>query len=214
MPNIVNDDFSGFSRMDPTMFRSPGDKVSSLARNKASLSVLASDVTIVRTTSRTRELLPCPPQSWQSSKQKLGPSSASPGRRKRQPIPVFLPGTSHGRLQSMGLQRVGHDWVTSLSLSASPEPSSIFPGVHIIQTLAVSYASQLQRLCRGVKRKKQRRLGPSSNLVHRLPLTTAGWTRVDLWAKTNQQVLSWEFKLETVNSWVEGELMEGEQLEC
>ena len=68
MPNIVNDDFSGFSRMDPTMFRSPGDKVSSLARNKASLSVLASDVTIVRTTSRTRELLPCPPQSWQSSK--------------------------------------------------------------------------------------------------------------------------------------------------
>lgn len=44
MPNIVNDDFSGFSRMYPTMFRSPGNKVSSLTRNKASLSVLVSDV--------------------------------------------------------------------------------------------------------------------------------------------------------------------------
>ena len=30
-----------------------------------------------------------------------------------------------GRLQSMGLQRVGHDWATSFSLSAS---SDIFPG--------------------------------------------------------------------------------------
>ena len=45
-------------------------------------------------------------------------------RRKWQPTPVFLPGESHGRrnlvtvyrLQSMGLQRVGHNWVTSLSL--------------------------------------------------------------------------------------------------
>ena len=38
-----------------------------------------------------------------------------PWRRKRQPTPVLLPGKSHGwmeepgRLQSMGLQRVGHD---------------------------------------------------------------------------------------------------------
>ena len=35
-------------------------------------------------------------------------------RRKWQPIPVFLSGEFHaeesGRLQSMGLQRVGHDW--------------------------------------------------------------------------------------------------------
>ena len=40
----------------------------------------------------------------------------SPWRRKWQPIPVFLPGKipwteEPGRLQSMGLQRVGHDWV-------------------------------------------------------------------------------------------------------
>ena len=45
-----------------------------------------------------------------------------PWRRKWQPTPVFLPGKSHGwknlvRLQSMGLQRVGHDWATSLTHS-------------------------------------------------------------------------------------------------
>ena len=39
----------------------------------------------------------------------------SPWRRKWQLTPVFLPGESHGiekagRLQSTGLQRVGHDW--------------------------------------------------------------------------------------------------------
>ena len=41
-----------------------------------------------------------------------------PRRRKWQPAPVFLPGESHGQrslvdyIQSMGSQRVGHDWVT------------------------------------------------------------------------------------------------------
>ena len=43
-------------------------------------------------------------------------------RRQWQPTPVLLPGNSHGRrslgrLQSLGLQRVRHDWATSLSLS-------------------------------------------------------------------------------------------------
>ena len=43
-------------------------------------------------------------------------------RRKWQPTPIFLPGKSHGRrnlvrLQSMGSQRVGHDWATSLTHS-------------------------------------------------------------------------------------------------
>ena len=37
-------------------------------------------------------------------------------RRKWQPTSVLLPGKFHG-LQSTGSQRVGHDWVTSLSLS-------------------------------------------------------------------------------------------------
>ena len=40
-------------------------------------------------------------------------------KRKWQPTPVFLPGKSHGQrsvagLQSLGLQRIRHDWVTSL----------------------------------------------------------------------------------------------------
>ena len=44
-----------------------------------------------------------------------------PWRRKWQPFPVLLPRKSRGwteepaRLQSMRLQRVGHDWATSLS---------------------------------------------------------------------------------------------------
>ena len=39
-----------------------------------------------------------------------------PWRRKRQPTPVLLPRKSHGwrSLVSMGSQRVGHDWATSL----------------------------------------------------------------------------------------------------
>ena len=45
-----------------------------------------------------------------------------PWGRKWQSTPALLPGKSHGRrslvrLQSMGSQRVGHDWSTSLSLS-------------------------------------------------------------------------------------------------
>ena len=41
-----------------------------------------------------------------------------PWKKKRQPTPVLLPSKSHGRrsLVSMGSQRVGHDWVASLSL--------------------------------------------------------------------------------------------------
>ena len=43
---------------------------------------------------------------------------ADPWRRKWQPTPLLLPGKSHGRrsllgyIQSMGSQRVGHDWRT------------------------------------------------------------------------------------------------------
>ena len=48
------------------------------------------------------------------------PPVGFPRRRQWQPTPVLLPGKSHGRepgrLQSMGSLRVGHDWVTSLSL--------------------------------------------------------------------------------------------------
>ena len=47
-----------------------------------------------------------------------------PWRRKWQPTPILLPGKipwmeEPGGLQSMGSQRVGHDWVTSLSFLLS-----------------------------------------------------------------------------------------------
>ena len=49
----------------------------------------------------------------------------SPWRRKWQPIPVFLPGKipwteEPGRLQSMGLQRVGHDWANERTRMRAP----------------------------------------------------------------------------------------------
>ena len=52
---------------------------------------------------------------------KLHPSTAFWRRRQWHPTPVLLPGKipwteEPGRLQSMGLRRVGHDWMTSLSL--------------------------------------------------------------------------------------------------
>ena len=40
-----------------------------------------------------------------------------PWRRERLPTPVFCPGEVHG-LQSMGSERVRHDWVTFFSLSS------------------------------------------------------------------------------------------------
>ena len=54
----------------------------------------------------------------------VGSNSCSLPRRQWHPTPVLLPGKSHGtaepgRLQSMGLLRVGHDWATSLSLFTS-----------------------------------------------------------------------------------------------
>ena len=68
-------------------------------------------------------------------------------RRQWQPTPVLLPGKSHGRrslgrLQSMGSQRVGHDWATSLScigeanvlawrISGTEEPAGLLSmGLH------------------------------------------------------------------------------------
>ena len=58
------------------------------------------------------------PGSCNAGEPGLIPGSArSPGERGWQPIPVFLPGESPwteepGGLQSMGSQRVRHDWAT------------------------------------------------------------------------------------------------------
>ena len=59
------------------------------------------------------QMIKNPPAMWETWVQ-LG---SSPEGRVRQPTPVFLPGESPwtkepGRLQSMGSQRVEHDWVT------------------------------------------------------------------------------------------------------
>ena len=69
-----------------------------------------------------------------------------PWRRARQPTPVFLPGESPwteepGGLQSMGSQRVGHDWLIKHTQhvhmfcrvkSKIPVPNNLFK-VHSIQ---------------------------------------------------------------------------------
>ena len=57
-----------------------------------------------------------PPEMWETWVRSLG--WEDPWRRTWQPTPVFLPGESPwtkkpGGLQSMGSQRVGHDWGTS-----------------------------------------------------------------------------------------------------
>ena len=56
---------------------------------------------------------------WLSGKDSTcneGDAGSIPWRGKWQPTPVFLPGKSHGqepgRLQSMGSQKIGHDWGT------------------------------------------------------------------------------------------------------
>ena len=58
-----------------------------------------------------------PPAMQETPGIKLGSPGKIPWRRTWQPIPVFLPGESPlkkepGKLQSMGSQRVGHDWAT------------------------------------------------------------------------------------------------------
>ena len=61
-----------------------------------------------------------PPVMWETRVQSLG--WKTPWRRAWQPTPVFLPGESQrilGGLQSMGSQRVGHDWATKHSTHIS-----------------------------------------------------------------------------------------------
>ena len=64
-----------------------------------------------------------------------------PWRRDRLPTPVFLPGESPwteepGGLQSMGSQRVRHDWATKHSTAGSVQsPSPHTPSFHILPHL-------------------------------------------------------------------------------
>ena len=79
-------------------------------------------------------------------------------RRAWQPTPIFLPGESPwseepGGLQSMGLQRVGHDWVTKhisaiVSIFAVSWPQGHYSSVHILRKMLTKilkfYFIQLQ----------------------------------------------------------------------
>ena len=54
-----------------------------------------------------------------------------PWGREWQPTPVFLPGEFHGqKLQSMGLQKVRHNWATNMHILWSPRAVSRFLGSH------------------------------------------------------------------------------------
>ena len=71
---------------------------------------------------KSHEQLAIPPKKCLSTMREtwvLSLGREVPWRRKRQPTPELLPRKSHGQrsLVSMGSQRVGHNWATSLSLS-------------------------------------------------------------------------------------------------
>ena len=70
-------------------------------------------------TSLVAQTVKCLSTMWETWVRSLG--QEVPWRRKWQPTPVLLPRKSHGRrsLVSMGSQRVGHDWATSLSFFLS-----------------------------------------------------------------------------------------------
>ena len=86
------------------------------------------------------------------SREKVSCSWKIPWRRKWQPTPGILawriPWTEEpGGLQSMGSQRVGHDWATSLSLSV------VFTNICDINTLTMtdfSYQSDVNWIKLGV----------------------------------------------------------------
>ena len=72
-----------------------------------------------------------------------------PWRRKWQPTPVLLPRKSHGRrsLVSMGLQRVGHDWATSLPLPIIEIGSHNYGGLEIARSTLCKLENQESQCC-------------------------------------------------------------------
>ena len=79
---------------------------------------------------------------------------------KWQPTPVFLPGKSHGSLQSVGSQRVGHDWVTepthTLSMNAGVKMGAATPNGNIRRGAQWKTYLKQQLLTRKKKKSKQR----------------------------------------------------------
>ena len=70
-------------------------------------------------------------------------------RRQWQPTPVFLPGESHGQrkpngLQSVGSQRVRHDWATECACASIPTKNDLMETVSVRK--AVLYGTEHQRI--------------------------------------------------------------------
>ena len=67
----------------------------------------------------------------------LIPGLEDPWRRKWQPTPVLLPRKSHGQRSLIGYspwdRSVGHDWVTSLSLSLCSGDITLPTKVHLVK---------------------------------------------------------------------------------
>ena len=82
-----------------------------------------------------------------------------PKRRKWQPTPIFLPGKSHGQrslagLQSMGMQRAGHSWVTEHigsfgnawgHFSVTPEGERVATSIWWVQVTDVGWHPTVHR---------------------------------------------------------------------
>ena len=70
-------------------------------------------------------------------------------RRQWQPTPVFLPGESHGQrkpngLQSVGLQRVRHDWATECACASILNKNDLMETVSVRK--AVLYGTEHRRI--------------------------------------------------------------------
>ena len=73
-----------------------------------------------------------------------------PWRREMLPTPVFWPGEY---IQSMGLQRVGHDWASFTSLHLAPLKSVL--EIQAVSTLGLCYLSTRSH-CHGDGKNKER----------------------------------------------------------
>ena len=85
-----------------------------------------------------------------------------PWRTAWQPAPVFLPGESHGQrslvghIQSIGLQRVGHDWSETFSF--------ILWKVSIWNIYSISWMRKL-RFCMGKNFKVTKEVSPFDHIL-------------------------------------------------
>ena len=99
-------------------------------------------------------------------------------RRAWQPTPVFLPGESPwteepGGLQSMGSQRVGHNWATKQStgglLQGWMQGWRIWKSCNVIH-----YIKRLKKKIRGSYQLTQKSIGQNSRGTHEKNLRKAG----------------------------------------